>query len=220
MATETNLTILFDLDGTLTDSAPGIKNCVRFGYESLGLKVPSEDQLQDFIGPPLYLGARLAGLPGELIEDFISAYRVRFAEVGWQENSVYPGILNLLTELQAGGYRLAVATSKPEVFARKIVAHFGMEHFFDFIGGATLDNTRSLKADVISYVLENLDSPERAIMIGDREHDVLGARVTGLDAIAVTWGYGSATEIATCEPKWVVSEPEEISNIIANLGEV
>lgn len=217
MATETNLTILFDLDGTLTDSAPGIKNCVRFGYESLGLQAPSEEQLQDFIGPPLYLGARLAGLPGELIEDFIAAYRVRFAEVGWQENSVYPGILDLLTGLQASGYRLAVATSKPEVFARKIVAHFGMEHFFDFIGGATLDNTRSLKADVISYVLENLGNPEAAIMVGDREHDVLGAKIIGLDAIAVTWGYGSATEIAACEPKWVVNEATEVARILADL---
>lgn len=186
-------TILFDLDGTLTDSGQGILNSVAYALEKMGIEEPDTANLNRFIGPPLYESfSRFYQLSPEDTQSAVDAFRVYFKEKGMFENQLYPGIIPLLEELRTAGKTLVIATSKPEIFAKQILEHFGIAHYFDVIAGASLDSSRISKADVIGYAINQLEAfPKHAVMIGDREHDIEGARMHQLPAIGVLTAMGT-----------------------------
>lgn len=193
-------TILFDLDGTLTDSAPGILNSVRHACRKLQLEMPQEATLRRFLGPPLPASFRDYLHLNEVdTARAVNAFREYYPDKGIFENEVYPGIPELLGDLKAAGKTVVMATSKPELFARRIMEHFSLDQYFDAICGATIDETRTDKGDVIAYALQTagIASTERVVMVGDREHDVKGAARNGLPCIGVVYGYGSAEELRT-----------------------
>ena len=182
--------ILFDLDGTLTDSAPGILNSVRYACRKLGLPIPGEETLRRFLGPPLIASFReLMGLDAADADRAVSAFREYFPTKGLFENEVYPGVPALLADLKAAGKTVILATSKPEAFARRIMEHFDLAQYCDFICGATLDETRTDKAEVIAYALETAGITDKTglVMVGDREHDVLGDKKNGMPCIGATF---------------------------------
>ena len=189
-------TIYFDLDGTLTDPKPGITGSIQYALKKLGLAVPSQDELTWCIGPPLH--ASLKALTGSdlLADQALLLYRERFSEVGLFENTPYPGIHETLAAVAATGARMFVATSKPAVYATRIVDHFGLKPYFERVFGSELDGTRVDKRDLLRYALAETEvDPRQAIMIGDRSHDVVGARTNGMTAIGVLYGYGSEAEL-------------------------
>lgn len=194
--------VIFDLDGTLTDSAAGVVGSFRHALAAVGADVPPGDLAERVVGPPMH--HTLAGLGlGDRVDAAVAAYRSDYTQRGWANNRLYDGIAELLADLRAAGVRLAVATSKAEPTARRILEHFGVAHHFDVIAGATLDGSRAAKADVLGHALSQLRPlPERVLMIGDRAHDIRGATEHGLQTILVRWGYGgsdfSATEPAPC----------------------
>ena len=191
--------VLFDLDGTLTDSAPGITHSLRRMFEAIGRPVENDDELMAYVGPPLAKTLRAR-------EDFTEAEAERALEVyrGFAEesdlidNAVFPGVVGLLHSLQAAGIPIATATSKPTTRARRILEHFGLAEYFTFIGGASDDESRADKADVIAYTLAELRGlgvdTSRAVMVGDRFYDVEGANANEVPTIIVEWGYGSPAE--------------------------
>jgi len=184
--------VIFDLDGTLTDSAEGIVASFRHALERVGAAVPEGDLITRLIGPPMHATLRSLGL-GESAEEAIAAYYADYRERGWAMNALFDGVEPLLADLQAAGVRMAVATSKAEPTARRILAHFGLDHYFEVIAGASTDGSRSSKADVLAHALAQLAPlPERVLMVGDRSHDVEGAAEHGIDAVVVGWGYGQA----------------------------
>ena len=192
--------MLFDLDGTITDSAPGITATLAHTLEVMQRPVPTPAELVAFVGPPILDGFAALGLTPEQGREALAIYRERYHESGAFNSHVYAGIEQALRSIAATGVPLALATSKPETQARRILDHFGLEDVFTFIGGASDDEVRSEKADVVAYVLENLvllgvdiASP---VMIGDREHDVHGAAACGVPTIFVDWGYGADAEQA------------------------
>lgn len=208
---------LFDLDGTLTDPQEGITKSVRHALSAFGIAVASLDELNHFIGPPLRDSFRAHyGFTAEEAELAVSKYREYFAETGLFENTLYPGILKMLARLQASGVLMAIATSKPTVYAEKIAAHFGFAQHFDFIAGSELDGTRSRKSEVITHALQTLGlAPHSSVvMIGDREHDIIGAQETGIDSIGVSWGYGPPEELAQARPTWIANTPDELCRLI------
>lgn len=201
--------VLFDLDGTLTDSALGITSCIRYALESMGEECPPDEHLRQHLGPPLAVTfGEHFGMDEAGTRTAIERYRERYHDVGLFENSVYEGIPRALAGLGEGGFTLAVATSKPTVSATRILEHFGLAGHFAFIGGAELDGSRDTKAAVIAHTLGSIginpgqrgidaSQPDdyTVVMIGDREHDVIGAREHGIATIGVLWGYGSADEL-------------------------
>ena len=215
---------MFDLDGTLTDPKEGITKSVRHALNHYGIQVDDLDNLTPFIGPPLTDSyKKYYGFSDEQAWEGVLVYREYFSERGWHENKEYPGIKEMLDALKAAGKVLLVATSKPEVFARKILEYFGMSGYFDFIGGADMGETRVRKADVIRYVLEQygLDaSPEtlaRCVMVGDREHDVLGARECGMECVGVLYGYGDRQEMDACRPAWIAETVKDLRDLLLSL---
>jgi len=190
--------LFFDLDGTLTDPRDGIVRSIQYALKELGHVSPPETELTRYIGPPLYesfpilLGASDVGLVNQAVD----LYRQRFAVEGIFENMLYPGITDALITLQAKGYALYVVTSKPTVFARKIIDHFALQRYFQNVYGSELDGTRANKAELIAHVLdcERIASAD-AVMIGDREHDIKGALANAVQPIGVLWGYGSRAEL-------------------------
>ena len=212
---------LVDLDGTLTDSAPGIIASIEHAYDALDIPRPSEEALALFVGPPIEESVVRNGVPPERVPELVTAYRSAFTRGGMFDNSVYPGIVDALTALRAAGLRLCVATSKPEIFARQIVEHFELDGFFEAVCGASMDGTRSTKADVVAHALETMAATERGlpdleriVMVGDREHDVLGARQHGIETVSVAWGYAPAGEIDEAAPLAVVQTPEELVGLL------
>jgi phosphoglycolate phosphatase len=186
----------FDLDGTLTDPKPGITRCIQYALERLGFPVPSQDDLVWCIGPPLYASMKKFVGTDELAHRAVELYRERFRDVGLYENDAYAGIEETLAKVAVGGRRLFVATSKPKVYADRIIEHFGLGGLFEHVFGSELDGTRTDKADLLAYALSEAKlDPARAIMIGDRSHDVVGARKNGMKAIGVLYGYGSLAEL-------------------------
>ncbi|MGB8207077.1 MAG: HAD-IA family hydrolase [Mycobacterium sp.] len=184
--------VIFDLDGTLTDSADGIVSSFRHALDQIGAAVPEGDLASRIVGPPLHHTLSAMGL-GEHADAAIAAYRADYTTRGWAINSLFDGIGPLLADLRAAGIRLAVATSKAEPTARRILAHFGLDDHFEVVAGASVDGTRATKADVLAHALAQLQPlPERVLMVGDRLHDVEGAAAHGLDAVVVGWGYGQA----------------------------
>ena len=184
--------MIFDLDGTLTDSAPGIVSSFRHALAEIGAVAPEGDLAGLVVGPPMHLTFRAMGLGDRAAEAF-AAYRADYTTRGWSMNTVFDGIPALLTDLGAAGVRLAVATSKNEVTARRIIEHFELDGHFEVIAGASTDGVRSSKADVVAHALAQLEPlPDRVLMVGDRSHDVEGAAAHGIDTVAVEWGYGAS----------------------------
>lgn len=209
-------TLLFDLDGTLTDPKEGITTCVQVALRHCGVIVEDRDVLCPFIGPPLKEAfMEFYGFDSEKADEAVRAYRERFSTVGKFENKVYDGVEGFLQNLCSHGKRLMVATSKPEIFAKEILDHFGLSRYFSFIGGALLDDSRVLKEDVVAYVLrDNGISPDEAVMIGDREHDVLGAHKNGLPCIGVLYGYGSREEFQQARAEAVAKDLAELTKLL------
>ncbi|HEM2826128.1 TPA: HAD family hydrolase [Streptococcus suis] len=209
-------TILFDLDGTLTDSGQGILNSVAYALEKMGIEEPDTANLNRFIGPPLYESfLRFYQLNPEDTQSAVDAFRVYFKEKGMFENQLYPGIIPLLEELRTAGKTLVIATSKPEIFAKQILEHFGIAHYFDVIAGASLDSSRISKADVIGYAINQLEAfPKHAVMIGDREHDIEGARMHQLPAIGVLYGYGNKQEFEKAGATMIVETVQDLKRVL------
>ncbi|HEM3076289.1 TPA: HAD family hydrolase [Streptococcus suis] len=209
-------TILFDLDGTLTDSGQGILNSVAYALEKMGIEEPDTANLNRFFGPPLYESfSRFYQLNPEDTQSAVDAFRVYFKEKGMFENQLYPGIIPLLEELRTAGKTLVIATSKPEIFAKQILEHFGIAHYFDVIAGASLDSSRISKADVIGYAINQLEAfPKHAVMIGDREHDIEGARMHQLPAIGVLYGYGNKQEFEKAGATMIVETVQDLKRVL------
>ncbi|MBR4296177.1 MAG: HAD family hydrolase [Clostridia bacterium] len=209
--------LLFDLDGTLTDSAKGIINSVSYALNKYGLELKDKSLLNQFIGPPLLSGfEKFCGITKEEAKKLVGLYREYYKEKGIFENEVYDGIPELLKALSKKKKRLIVATSKPEPFAVKILEHFGLAHYFEYIAGANFDETRTHKNEVIKYALEScgITDTSRTVMIGDREYDVLGAKEFNIDSIGVLYGYGSLEELTNAGANFIANTPADIFNII------
>lgn len=206
-----NDAIYFDLDGTLTDPKPGIVRSIRYAMDRLKIECPDDDDLTWCIGPPLL--SSFAELVGESLATVaLEHYRERFSECGWLENAPYKGIKDTLGELSESGYRLYVATSKPHVFANRIIRHFELDEYFSTVFGSELDGTRSNKRDLLRFALAETGSPHfAATMVGDREHDIIGARQNGMRAVGVTYGYGSRKELEDAGADAVVASPAQVA---------
>lgn len=209
--------ILFDLDGTLTDSGEGIMNCAALALERLGIPIPPRDTLRVFVGPPLHDTFRQFGVPEDQVDEAIRIYRSRYVPVGKFENTPYPGIRELLEKLRAQGNRLYVATSKPEEMAVEVLEHFDLAHFFDHICGASLDRSRIAKDAVISYLLQLHGADGQMVMVGDTVFDVLGAAAHGIPAVGVAWGYGSVEEMKKAGAAAIAVTMDELLSILQAL---
>ena len=204
---------LFDLDGTLTDPGLGITNSVAYALGKYGITVEDRRELYPFIGPPLRQSfSEFYGFDEEKTKEAVAFYREYFSEKGLFENEVYEGIPEVLSQLKQAGKKLLVATSKPEEFTNRILEHFGLAEYFDFVAGATMDDTRNEKADIIAYALEQIADADKSkiVMVGDRKFDILGARENGIDSIGVLYGYGSRTELEEAQATHIVEKPEEL----------
>lgn len=212
------MNVLFDLDGTLMDSRAGIINAMRFALQQIGRRAPADTDLERFIGPPTQdafsalVGADNAGLVAEAIR----LYRIEYSQHGLFEAVVYPGILPVLSMIQARGWPLYIATSKPTAFALRIAEHFGLKPYFRGIFGSEFDGTRSNKTELLRYLLftERLD-PANTIMIGDREHDMRGAQSNSLRAIGVLWGYGTRAELTAAGADALCDTPANLPRELA-----
>lgn len=210
-------TAIFDLDGTITDSAPGIIASVKYALQKKNFSVPSDEKLRSFVGPPLHKQfQKFCGLSDEESKKMVSFYREYYSKKGIFENSVYPDIPKILEKLVSEKIRLLIATSKPETYARIIAEHFGFSKYFDFIGGACMDGKRTDKHEVIEYVLETCRIHDRktTVMIGDRRHDILGASRSGIQSIGVLYGYGSKEELQEAGATYIAEMPEDLLDII------
>ncbi len=213
--------VLLDLDGTLTDAGPGIVNCIRYALDDMGIAHPDDATMRTFLGPPLAdTFGRHFGMSEADTAYAIEKYRERYHDVGLFENAVYDGIPELLQQLGDADVVLAVATSKPTYSATRILEHFDLDQYLAFIGGADLAGVRHDKAAVIDHTLEELDALGRStdgariVMIGDREHDVHGARAHGIDTIGVLWGYGSADELLGAGAVQLVESPQALRAVL------
>lgn len=209
--------LLFDLDGTLTDPAEGITNCVEYALEKFDIHPSSKEELYPYIGPPLtYSFTNYHGLSQSNAEQAVAYYRERFSEKGLFENQVYEGIAELLGELQNYGITLIVATSKPEEFANRILEHFGLAQHFAFVAGCTLSGLRPEKTNVIAYVREQYPdiNAENTLMIGDRKFDIEGAHACGLPAVGVLYGYGDRAEMEAAKADFIVATVKELREFL------
>ena len=202
--------VFFDLDGTLTDSGEGIINCAILALEHFGLPIPSREALRVFVGPPLDQSFINHGVPADKTDEAIRVYRSRYTTVGKFENFPYPGIEELLIKLKNAGCRLFVATSKPEGMSVEILEEFGLSHYFEKICGATLDGSRSHKADVIAYLLQQVDGVENVVMVGDTAYDVIGAKAHSIPTIGVSWGYGKVCDMVEAGAISIAHSTEEL----------
>ena len=204
--------IFFDLDGTLTDPALGITNSFSHALKEMGREIPSYATLCSFIGPPIKESFASLGFSKE---EGIKKYREYFSTKGLFENKVYEGIPELLAELKAAGKKLVVATSKPETFSVQIAEHFGFSQYFENICGSTMDQTRATKASVIEYALERnkIQDKSQVLMVGDREHDILGAKQNGLKSCGVLFGYGTRQELEKAGADFIAKDISELKSI-------
>ena len=214
-------TVLFDLDGTLTDPFEGISNSIIYALKKFGITAPDKPLLKKFIEPPLTESfSKYCGLSCSDALRAVDYYREYFSVAGIFENKPYEGVCELLSGLKERGYTAIVATSKPEQFAKAIVQHFGLEQYFKEICGATMDQSRTQKADVIAYALkkceikDEIKDKKRAVMVGDREHDIIGAKTNGLSSIGVLYGYGSKEELLEAGANYIANSPVDIMHYI------
>ncbi|MBQ6889484.1 MAG: HAD family hydrolase [Oscillospiraceae bacterium] len=206
--------ILFDLDGTLTDSGEGIINCAILALEHFGLPIPSREALRVIVGPPLDQSFIRFGVPADRTDEAIRVYRSRYTTIGKFENYPYPGIRETLEALQKAGHRLFVATSKPETMSVEILEKFELAQYFELICGATMDGSRSHKADVIAYLLGKVGSLENVVMVGDTKFDVLGAKEHGIATVGVAWGYGTREEMLEAGAVAIAEKPEDLLQLV------
>ena len=206
--------IFFDLDGTLTDSGEGIMNCAELALRHFGIPVPSRNQMRVFVGPPLDQTFIKFGVPADKTDEAIEVFRSRYRTVGKFENFPYPGIREALQTLKAQGHRLFVATSKPEVLANEVLGHFELTDFFEQIAGATLDGSRSHKADVITYLLGLTGDVGQTVMVGDTAFDVTGAAAHGIPTIGVSWGYGEVADMEKAGAVAIAHTMEELVTLL------
>lgn len=209
--------ILFDLDGTLTNPELGITNCVMYALEKFGIKEYDRKKLHTFIGPPLtYSFQNFYGLSEEESKQAVAFYRERFSVKGLYENEVYVGVPEMLQNLKEQGKKLIIATSKPEEYTIKILKHFDLYKYFDFVAGATMDGSRGEKADIITYALEisSVEDKCQTIMVGDRKYDILGAKENGLDSIGVLFGFGDYEELTNAGATYIAESVEDVLEYI------
>jgi phosphoglycolate phosphatase len=212
-------TLFFDLDGTLTDPREGITRCLQYGVECLGRPCPEQSELVQYIGPPLrWTFPRLLGTDDEdLVEAAIRHYRVRYADVGLFENEMYPGVPEMLAALQGRGFKLYVVTSKPTVYADRIIRHFGIDSHFERVFGPELDGRFDDKTELVAHILQMLPvEPQETVMIGDRASDIVSGKSNGTGSIGVTYGFGDLEELAAAEPDCICRSPAEIQNALTN----
>ena len=208
--------ILFDLDGTLTDSGPGVMNAFTYALERFGVEAPDTNALRAIIGPPLRESFQhLGGFSREKAEEAILVFREYYEPIGFYENSVYPGMEAALGELKAAGRTLAVATSKLDVTAYKVLDHFGLSPYFDVVAGSRADGTLSEKSEVLAHALGRLGAdPADALMVGDRKYDVEGAAENGVACMGVLYGYGSREELLSAGAICLAETPADIARLI------
>lgn len=207
--------VLLDLDGTLSESAPGITASVAAAYRALGLAVPTASELLSFVGPPLQDSLRAHGVPDDLVGAAITAYRVHYDAGALRETRAYPGVLDALRSLRAAGCTLLVATSKPQVRADPVCAYLGIDALVDGVHGAPPDDVPSSKALVIEAALASVPGHGPAVMVGDRSHDVVGAHLNGLPCLGVTWGYAVQDELADADA--LVDDPADLAHAALDL---
>ena len=207
--------ILFDLDGTLTDSQEGIFRCFRHAFEKLGTEIPDDATMRSFLGPPLTESFRRVLGDGDKAAEGVKIYRERYSTVGLFENRPYDGIAELLSSLQEQGYILGVATSKPEPFSRRILEKFGLIGYFETVTGCGLDGSLDTKREVIEETLRRLGVKDKseAIMVGDRMHDIIGAREAGLECIGAGWGFGEISELEGYGAVRIALTPAELGEM-------
>ena len=213
--------ILIDLDGTLTDPKVGITTSARYGLEKVGRPIPESENIDWIIGPPLKASlAKLLKVDANdvLAEQALLGYRERFAVTGLYENHVFEDVAATLEALKSKGYRLFLATAKPEVYARQILEHFNLLKYFEYPYGSELNGERTNKGELITYILEKEQlKPEECLMVGDREHDILGARKNGIETIAVEYGYGSSAELDEAKPKARIQQFSQLVSLLNSL---
>lgn len=213
--------ILFDLDGTLTDPKEGITKCVQYALAACGIDAPNLDNLLSFIGPPLVDEfMRVYGLSKERAEFALAKYRERFGPIGIFENKVYPGAADLLATLKRRGKIIALATSKPQMYAEQIIERFALAPYFDLVVGATMDEQRSTKDAVIAEVLKQLDITDaqkaNVVMVGDRKHDVLGAAKNGINTVGIRLGYAEEGELEEAGAVYIAEDIADLENYLLN----
>jgi phosphoglycolate phosphatase len=206
-------TILFDLDGTLTDSAAGIMNSVLYAVRQFDIEVAAKESLRPFVGPPLTDSfIKYFGMSPEQAKKAVAYYREYYNEKGMLENRLYHGVEKMLKALRDADKTIALATTKPEAYAVQILSHFGLSGYFAYVAGAHMDGTRSDKEELIRYALGSLGIAKRAnvVMVGDREHDIIGAKGAGIASIGVLYGYGDREELERAGAHLVVHSVEEL----------
>lgn len=209
--------ILFDLDGTLVDSGIGVINSVIYSLKKYGIEVADREELNKFMGPPLHESYQdFYGFSEEEAKTAVEYYREYYRDKAIFEYAVYEGIEDLLRTLSDAGKTLVVATSKPEVFAKEILAHAGLSKYFAYIAGANLDGSRTKKDEIISYALGMVNAMDKskAVMIGDREHDIIGAKKAGIDAIGILFGYGTRDELIQAGAKAIAKKACDIAELL------
>ncbi len=209
--------IAFDLDGTLSDPELGQLTGFEYAFKKHGIVYKNRDFLKKYIGPPIHNAWRDDfGLSPDAVERLIETYREYYNIYGWRENRLYEGVPEMLSALRAAGYRLVVATSKPEGIAKKIISLFGLLEYFDFVGGAAEDSSRHLKEDVLRYALSAVGAdPSDALLVGDRKFDAEGARAVGCASLGVTWGHGSREELENAGFSAIAGSPKEVVKYIS-----
>ncbi len=207
-------TIIFDLDGTLTDSGAGIINCAKFTLEYFNLPIPSPEELRTIVGPPLVDSFIKFGVDPKDADRAVEVYRSRYIPIGMYENAPYPGIPELLQQLKNQGHRLCIATCKPEQMAAEILTHFGLAQYFDHICGASTDRTRNTKEAVIAHLLQQAAPQGQLVMVGDTHIDVLGAAYHKIPAIGVAWGYGSVEAMVEAGAAAIARDTQDLLELL------
>ena len=212
-------TLLFDLDGTLTDNFEGIANCIRYALERMDVPDPGIAELRACVGPPLRetLPRLIGKTDAATTERALALYRERYSQRGWQENAVYDGVPDMLAAAVRASPRVFLCTTKPQPYAEKIVAHFGLAGFLSGVYGTSLDGNLDDKADLLAHLLasEGLQG-EHCLMIGDRRHDVRAAQVNGARSLGVLWGYGSRAELVAAGVEALIEAPAEFSRALSD----
>lgn len=209
--------ILFDLDGTLTDSSEGIINSIKYALKKYDITIEDTAMIRKFLGPPLHESFKeFCGFNDDKAMEAVSFYREYFSSKGILENQVYNGITNLLEHLVNNGKRLIVATSKPQKYTDMIMEHFDLGEYFVFIAGSNMDGTRSKKADVIEYALQQCKITDKAkvVMVGDRKHDIFGAKAVGIDSIGVEYGYGDYDELNNAGAAYIAKTVDDLEQLL------
>lgn len=209
--------ILFDLDGTLTDPREGITKSVQYALAKMGIEEPDLAALEHFIGPPLYDEFRRCyGFDDKAAKQAVAAYRERFSVIGWKENLLFDGVPDMLQSLHSAGKILAIASSKPKVFVEKILYYFDIAQYFAVVSGATLDGSISTKAQVVERALQllSVSDKSKAVLVGDRKHDVEGAQLCGIDCVGVTLGFGGERELQQAGANYIVRNFMDLMQVL------